>query len=40
MSLLSASETVSYNVDDLEFTVIAVGAIFIILLLIKHWRAR
>lgn len=35
---MSMGEGVEYRVDDLEFTVIAVGAIFIILLLIKHWR--
>lgn len=33
-------ETMSYNVDGQGFTVLAVGVVFIILLIIKNWRSQ
>lgn len=33
-------ESQNYRIDDVAFTGIVVGAVLIILLLIKHWRTK
>lgn len=33
-------ETVVYDVDRLEFTIVCVAATLIILTIIKHWRTK
>lgn len=38
--LTATSEVVEYPVDRLEFQLLAVAAVFIILLIIKNWRGQ